>query len=209
MKSKIRNRIVYLALAFTAAAPISVLQAQRTPSRIDNSRKTILRASRNPRIDQLVSDGPVDDSMRIPGMTFRFKPTDDQSAELERLLEDQQNPSSSLYHAWLTPEEYGERFGLSSRDFTNVADWIVSQGFAIDSAAKSRTYISFSGTAAQVRHSFDTELHRYQVHGKPRFANVREIAIPAAIESLVYSLEGLDDVQEEREIHSKPHTNGA
>ena len=99
MKLKIPNRIVYLALAFTAATPW-VLRAQRFPDRIDSRAKTILRGSRNPRINTLVSDGPVEDAMRVPGMTFRFQPTYAQSVELDRLLDDQQNPSSPGYHAW-------------------------------------------------------------------------------------------------------------
>lgn len=120
----------------------------------------------------------------------------------------QQNLSSPLYHTWLTPEEYGRRFGLSPDDFTKVADRIVSQGFRIDSTAKSRTYISFTGTAAHVRNTFGTELHCYQVGGKTHFANVREVAIPIELESMVYTLEGLDNFQDERGVRCKPHQTG-
>ena len=55
MKPNIRNRIVCLALAFTAATPLWVLRAQRLTNRIDNGSKTILPGSRNPRVDTLVS----------------------------------------------------------------------------------------------------------------------------------------------------------
>ena len=37
-----------------------------------------------------------------------------QQAALDRLLADQQTPSSPNYHKWLTPEQYADRFGLSS-----------------------------------------------------------------------------------------------
>ena len=108
MKRQILHRIAYFAVTF-AATQLCLLDAQRLPNRIDSRSKTILRGSRNPHIDRLVSEGPVDDTMRIHGMTFRFQPTAAQSAELERLLEDQQNPASALYHAWLTPDQYAER----------------------------------------------------------------------------------------------------
>jgi subtilase family serine protease len=49
------------------------------------------------------------------------------STELEQLLGDLQDPVSPLYHAWLTPEEYGRRFGLAEDDLKKVADWIESQ----------------------------------------------------------------------------------
>jgi hypothetical protein len=205
MKLRIRNRIAYLALTFAATAPLCVLRAQRLPNRIDGRSKTVLRGSRNPRIDALASEGPVDDTMRIQGMTFRFHPTPAQSAELERLLDEQQDPSSPLYHSWLTPEEYGDRFGLSQGDFMKVADWIVSQGFQVDYTAKSRTHISFNGTAGQVREAFGTELHRYMVQGKPHFANIREVMLPAELEQLVDALIGLDDLHQERVWSIKPH----
>src|ERR1700758_3398906 len=32
-------------------------------------------------------------------------------AKLEELIADQQNPSSSQYHQWLTPKQFNERFG--------------------------------------------------------------------------------------------------
>jgi len=36
------------------------------------------------------------------------------------MLADQQNPSSPQFHKWLTPEEYGDRFGLSAGDHSKI-----------------------------------------------------------------------------------------
>ena len=44
-------------------------------------------------------------------------PTAEQTAALGQLLEEQRDPGSANYHNWLTPEEYGERFGLSDADW--------------------------------------------------------------------------------------------
>src|SRR4029453_783153 len=128
---RVKTPIALITLGFTIGAPF-IMQAQRLAGRIDPRGRTVLRGSRNPRIDKLTSDGPVQARMRISAMPFRFRPTEAQSAELERLLEDQQNPNSPLYHAWLTPAEYGVRFGLSRDDFDKIADWVVSQGFQVD-----------------------------------------------------------------------------
>src|SRR5690349_8124977 len=89
--------------------------------------------------------------------------------------------------------------------FTKVADWIASQGFQVDYVPKSRTYISFSGTAAQVRDAFNTEIHRYIWRGKPHFANIRDVAIPIELEPLVYSIVGLDDLREKPAPPTRPH----
>src|SRR5262245_47029107 len=132
MKTATRTAIVALALSMTLFTPWQVLRGQRLdrlPARIDGRNKIILRGSRNRRIEGLVNDGPVQDSMRVSGITLRFKPTYEQSLDLERLLEDQQNPVSPRFHQWLTPEQYADRFGLSAADFDTVAAWIASQGF--------------------------------------------------------------------------------
>src|SRR5437763_6230840 len=60
---------------------------------IDGRRTVSLAGSRNPRIRTMADEGPVDDSTRVQGIHFRFKPSAEQSAELAQLLEDQQNPS--------------------------------------------------------------------------------------------------------------------
>ena len=74
----------------------------------------------------------------------------------------------------------------------------------MDFAANSRTHIAFSGTAAQVRQAFGTELHRYQINGRKHFANTQEISIPAQLEPLVYSLAGLDDFPPVNKLPLRP-----
>jgi len=203
-KHWIRIKIIFLAAAVAAAAPFCVLHAQRLPDRIEGRSKVVLRGSRSPRIDRLTSEGPIADSTIVHGITFRFRPTPEQSADLEKLLDQQQDPNSPLYHAWLTPEEYADRFGLNQDDFEKVSDWIASQGFQIDFAARSRTHISFTGTARQVSQTFGTELHRLHADGKAHFANLTEALVPAEIEPLVLSLKGLDDFSPRPAIRANP-----
>src|SRR5215831_4119250 len=199
-----RTIVMCTAAVSMLLAPWCSGQAQRMErisGRIENRNRILLRGSRNPRIEGIASDGPVEDSMRVPAITMRFQPTSEQQAELDRLLQDQQDPSSPLYHRWLESEEYADRFGLGVSDFATVTNWIVAQGFQIDHAARSRTHISFSGTAAQVHSAFGTSLHRFQVEGKRHFANIAEIEIPAQLEPLISAIRGLDDFQD---MHPRP-----
>jgi uncharacterized protein (TIGR03437 family) len=178
-----------------ALCPAAFAQGHnRLVAPLDSHKLVTLRGGRSPRIEMLTDEGAVAPTERVRGLGFRFKPTAEQSAALEQLLQEQQNPSSPLYHAWLTPEEYADQFGLSRDDLARVSDWLESQGFHIDSVSRSRTWITFSATAGQVRHTFKTELHRFHVNGRARFANVAEAQIPADLEPLVYTLRGLDDL---------------
>ena len=80
----------------------------------------ILHGSRNPLVDSFADEGRLADSRRVEGLQVRFKPSPAQSATLAQLLEDQQNPASPQYHAWLTPEEFGDRFGPGANDLGRV-----------------------------------------------------------------------------------------
>ncbi len=117
----------------------------------------------------------------------------DQQAALEKLLRDQQDPNSPNYHKWLTPEEYGDRFGFSPADIAKIVSWLQSEGLTIEEVARGRNWIAFSGSVAQVRAALDTEIHRYNVASEMHFANSNEPSVPRALASAVIGVLGLDD----------------
>ncbi|MGA2149331.1 MAG: protease pro-enzyme activation domain-containing protein [Bryobacteraceae bacterium] len=137
--------------------------------------------------------GPVEPETPVNFVTLVFKPTPAQQAELNRLLSGQQNPSSPLFHQWLAPEEFGNRFGLSSADISKVIAWLASEGFTMNEAARGRNWIAFSGTAAQMTTSLHTPIHRFLVNGKVHFANAAEPSVPDALGDVVGGFLGLDD----------------
>jgi len=171
---------------------------------IDGRRLVTVRGSRNPHIDALQDEGALDPGTPIKGLSFRFSPSAEQAAALDQLLEDQQDPSSPSYHIWLTPEEYGDKFGISPNDLARVSDWLQTQGFQIDYTARSRTSITFSATAGQVHHTFQTELHHFHVGSRAHFANVAEAQIPADLAPLVSAISGMDDIGNAPDTRPKP-----
>jgi len=113
------------------------------------------------------------------------------------LLAAQQDRSSQKYHAWLTPEQFGDRFGLSPDDITQVVSWLQSQGLAVDEISRARNWIWFSGTAGQVQAGLRTEIRQYRVNGELHFANVGEPSVPAAFEPIIGGIQGLNDFHPE------------
>jgi subtilase family serine protease len=87
----------------------------------------------------------------MTGLTLNFKPSPVQQADLQRLLEDQQNLTSAHYHQWLTPEEFGNRYGLIQNDYDQVSAWLRSEGFTLSPPTRARRWITFRGTAAHGR----------------------------------------------------------
>jgi len=54
-------------------------------------------------------------------MSIRFSMTEQQQAALNQLLANQQNPSSPLYHQWLTPAQLAAKFGVNTADIAKLA----------------------------------------------------------------------------------------
>jgi len=168
-------------------------QQDRITAPIDSARIVRLNGNLRPAMLRRNDGGRVNAAFPIPAMTLFLKPSAGQQGDLRQLLEDQQNPASPLYHRWLTPEEFAGRFGLSRGDIAAAADWLRSQGFTVGKVARSRRWIVFSGTSAQVEDAFHTEIHRYRLEGKDHFANAAEPSIPEALAEVVLGMDGLDD----------------
>src|SRR5919108_691705 len=85
--------------------------------------------------------------MRQVVMVFRQSP--EQQQALQKLLAEQQDARSPNYHRWLTPEQFGERFGMSPGDLSKVSVWLQSKGLTVEGVSRGRTEIFFTGTVTQ------------------------------------------------------------
>ena len=140
-----------------------------------------------------VDHGAVPDNMQLSSMTLVLTRSAEQEAELQKLLADQQNPGSANFHKWVTPQEFGEYFGVAQSDIDQVTGWLQSQGFVVKGADPGRQRIEFSGSAAQVRAAFGAEIHRFSVNGEEHMANAQEVSIPAAFAGVVAGVAKLND----------------
>jgi uncharacterized protein (TIGR03437 family) len=197
------RRVALFSLFLCATlAPLSA-QRNRIAARIDDSQTVVLRGRVHPNARTENDHGPVENSFQVPGITLLLKPSASQQSDLQQLLRQQQDPSSPSYRQWLTPEQYANRFGPSASDVAKIADWLQSQGFVVSNTARSRTWITFSGTAEQARKAFHTEIHRYNVNGEIHYANATDPSIPAALSDVVAGFRGLND------FHLKPRLKKA
>ena len=164
----------------------------------------LLGGALNRRVRSADDRGPVEVGRKLPHMTLVFKRNPEQRAALDRLLRELQDHSSPNYHKWLTPEEFGARFGPSGADLKEAADWLRSEGFTVESTARGRGWIVFSGTVAQAQNAFHTEIHGYQVGARAHFAPAVAPSIPARFETLVGTIRGLDDFYFEPTKRTRP-----
>jgi subtilase family serine protease len=173
-----------------SSAPIT---RDRIVTSVDETQLVTLRAHVRRQARSQFDIGRMDSTATMHRVAMVFRLSADQQQALENLLAEQQDPHSPNYHRWLTPEEYGARFGLSPGDLSKVSAWLQSKGFAVEGPSRGRTEIFFTGTVAQIEQAFHTEVHRYRVNGEAHFANATEPSIPAAFAGAVLGLHNLDD----------------
>src|SRR5208282_5530731 len=178
--------LIFTTLSF-AAAPDRITSPVVSSQLIRLSAGVPMRAQ--PQYDQ----GRVEPSLKLNYMTLLTVPSASQQKALDQLLAQQQDPHSPLYHKWLTPEQYADRFGLSPNDIQKLTTWLQSQGFSVHNVARGRNWIVFSGTAAQAENTFQTEIHNFSVDGKTRFSNTTPASIPAALSGVVSGIRGLSN----------------
>lgn len=188
------------ALATAAAALGAQTPVPRIQAQIAGSEMSTLKSSLHPMAQPQFDAGRVPADTRLNGITLVFSRSAAQQADLDALIAAQQNPASPLFHQWLTPEQFGARFGMAQEDLDKVQSWLEQQGFSIDSVARSRNSIRFSGTARQAELAFSTEMHYYQVQGARHFAPSTELSVPAAIAPVVLAVRNLNDFRPRAQV---------
>ncbi len=185
-----------LAAAVFSGGAAAAQASDRLPRVIDFAQVQTL-ADHHPQWAVAGNDaGAVPAGLPVNNLTLALARSSQQEQAFEQLLRDQQDPSSPDYHHWLTPDEIGERFGLSDDDIAAITAWLQSQGLQVSWVSPSHLFIGVNGTAANVGRAFGTELHYYNVNGKQLLSVSSDPTIPAALAPAIRSVRGLYAIDE-------------
>lgn len=200
-----RTRLIpLLAAAALSAVSLGALAQNRLPKTIaEDETRVAIADSVSSRALRGTDLGATPDGTLIQSVSVRFNLTEGQTAALDALLSDQQNPASARYHQWLSPEQYAAKFGLSSADLTSVTSYLRAQGLTVTTVARSHSFVTVSGAAAQVDHAFGTTLHNLSVDGEEHVANLTPPLLPATIAGVVRGITGLDDFRLKPHVRSR------
>jgi hypothetical protein len=142
--------------------------------------------------------GPVANNFPMAHLWLQLKRSPEQEQALVTLIDQMHDPKSPHYHQWLTAKEFGATFGLAQSDLTKISGWLQGHGFKVDAVFTNGMVIEFSGTAADVRQAFHTDIHRLDVDGELHYANMSDPQIPAALAAAVVGVVSMNDF--------KPHS---
>ena len=184
-----------LFLGSVMASPI-VAQKPAVPmvsQAIDETQVVRLHGSAHPLAQPRYDRGAVPDAFPAERVLLLLNRPGERESALQEFLGEVHRRESTSYHQWLTPQEFGERFGPADSDIQAAANWLRAQGFNVAKVTKSKQFLEFSGTAAQLRQALHTEIHQYDVEGETHYANASELSIPEALAPLARGISPLHD----------------
>lgn len=114
-------------------------------------------------------------------------------AGLDAFLTQVSEPSSPLYHHFLTPAQFNARYAPTAADVAGVKSFLTSNGFRVTSVSGNRDVVDAVGSAAQVQKAFATTMGVYQQNGRQFFANDSAPMLPASVAGVVQGVVGLDN----------------
>ncbi len=196
------SRKITLLLAATALSLFGAAPNRLTKS-LSGSRTRSIPGTVHRQAKPQFARGPLGPTQEIHDITLVFKPSDAQQQDLDQLLADQQKPASPQFHKWLTPEVFADRFGLNPADQARITQWLTDHGLTVDTTARSRNWVRFSGTTDRVSSALRTTFQRFNVAGEDHFANVSEPELPEELAAITAGFVGLDD------FIARPRAKGA
>jgi hypothetical protein len=204
--SKTLVRVGLVAGAIFALSPTAGLAqdgVRQITQNVDETQRVILKGNTPPSAIAAYDQGRVNASEAANHMLLVLKRSASQEVDLQKLVDSLHDPKSPSYHQWLTPADFGAKFGTDDADVEVVKAWLQAKGFTINKTNAGKTVIDFSGTASQVEGAFHTELHRYVKGGVAFNSNSKDPEIPAAFEPVVKGLASLNNIKPKAMLLSK------
>lgn len=177
---------------------------QRIAGPIDEAVLTPLTGNTHPLALPAFDHGPAPVSMPAGRLVLVLHRSAQQEADLESYLEAEQNPASGSYHKFLTPEEYGKRFGVGDADLAQLQSWLERHGLQVTKLDKGRMALEMTGTVGQVSAAFHTSIHRYVVGGQQFWANATDPEIPQALAPVIAGFASLNSIKPRSQLIRGP-----
>jgi len=203
----LRNSLLFFSALFTISSVPATAQTQtklaapRITQAIDEAKLVTLQHGVNPLALAGFDQGVVADSRPMNHMLLVLQRSPEQETALRNLLDAQQTKNSSNYHAWLTPQQFGQQFGVADADVQKVTAWLSQKGFTEIKASTGNMFIEFNGTAGLVRNAFHTEIRNVMMKGELHIANLSDPQIPAALAPVIARIHSLNDFRQKSFMH--------
>lgn len=135
--------------------------------------------------------GP-EDATKVINITVRLQQHN--IAEREALLTELYTPGSTLYHKWLTAEQYAAKFAPRASEAAAVRQFLEANGFSVTSMHHHNLYIEAQGRIADAQKAFNVQINRFKANGKTAFSNTTDISVQGPAAAYIQAVQGLHPV---------------
>ena len=123
------------------------------------------------------------------------------TAALRRYLQQVQDPGSPVYRKFLTPRQFGERFGLSDVSLRELRGRLTGLGLRVGRSELQRTSLAVEGRADQLRRVFGLSFGDYATRSGARYyAAETKPVVPGGLGAYV---DGVSDLSNRPDIHPR------
>lgn len=122
-------------------------------------------------------------------------------AKLKQFLRKVQYPGSSIYHQWLTPEQFTARYGPTKAQVARVAQFLQANGIRVKDVSPNRLLIHTQASTVAYEHAFGIEINNYKLDGRTFYSTPDRPKLPRALVPLVTNVLGLS-----RGVRMHPHS---
>ncbi|HEY3937684.1 MAG TPA: protease pro-enzyme activation domain-containing protein [Bryobacteraceae bacterium] len=199
-------------VVMTLAAPNLHASQSRSliTEKIDEAKLVTLAGATRREANARNDRGAVAASFQLHHMQLVLRRPPETEQALDKFIEEQNDPNSPNFHHWLNAREFGEKFGLASGDIQTIKEWLQSHGFTVHGVYNNGVLIDFTGTVAQVREAFHTEIHNLEVKGTKHIANMSDPQIPAALAPAIIGIASLNNFFPHALVKPRPnYTSGS
>lgn len=170
---------------------VSLIAQARPDQRVPLSGQTVSLI----RYAQLAGTASAQQHLNLSiGLQLRNQP------ELTALLASLYDPRSSLYHHFLTPQEFAAEFGPTAAQQQQVISFLRGAGITVSHVSANGTLIDANATVAQAQSAFQVKINNYTLGARSFFANANAPSIPSSLSPLITSIGGMDNSVQQRPL---------
>jgi subtilase family serine protease len=114
--------------------------------------------------------------------------------QLDAMVRDMYDKSSSSYHQFLTLEQYRTQFAPTAADAQRVQEYLASHNLRVTATDKMNHFVVAQGRVADAQAAFNVQIHRASVSGAIHRVTLSEPSIPGATGEVVAAVQGLSDL---------------
>ena len=114
-------------------------------------------------------------------------------AGLKSFLEELYDPNSGIYHEFLTPKEFTQRFGPSQADYNAVVRFAKDNGLTVVGGSRDGMEVQVKGTVSAVERAFHVTMRTYQHPAENRIFYSPDREPTTTLPFQLWHISGLDN----------------